>query len=125
MTVEEETSAVADGDVCEVLRRRHQDTAERLRGLQAQTRSALGAQEFGGGDAADAGTLALEAAEQAMLAEALQDQLNRLQVALGRLDAGTFGRCQRCDQQVPAERLEVMPWATHCVPCQSVVDRKR
>jgi DnaK suppressor protein len=90
-----------------------------------QTRSVFDTQDLGGGDAADAGTIALEAAEQAMVAAALQEQLDRLQIALDRLDAGTFGVCARCEQQVPLTRLQVMPWATHCVPCQSVVDRKR
>lgn len=39
--------------------------------------------------------------------------------ALGRLDAGTYGICIRCRQPIPAERLEVMPTATMCVPCAS------
>ncbi|MEU7825944.1 TraR/DksA family transcriptional regulator [Catellatospora sp. NPDC049133] len=79
----------------------------------------------GSGDAADAGTVALETAAQAMVTTALQEQLVRLQAALDRLDAGTLGLCGRCGEQVPLIRLQVMPWATHCVPCQSIVDRYR
>lgn len=122
-------TAVADSvdiaGVGRLLRQRHEETAEQLRGLRAQARSVFAEQELGAGDAADVGTLALEAAEQAMVATALEEQLKRLDAAMERLEAGTFGVCGRCRQQVPLTRLQVMPWATHCVPCQSIVDRQR
>ena len=37
--------------------------------------------------------------------------------ALGRLDAGTFGTCERCQQAIAAERLEALPYARFCVGC--------
>ena len=30
---------------------------------------------------------------------------------------GSYGRCDRCGTPIPAERLTVRPWATHCVTC--------
>ncbi|GAA2372876.1 hypothetical protein Cme02nite_01430 [Catellatospora methionotrophica] len=111
-------------DIARLLRQRHDDTAERLRSLREQTVTVL-AGETGSGDAADAGTLVVESAEQAMLTAALSEQLEKLQTALSRLEAGTFGVCARCGQQVPVIRLEVMPWATHCVPCQSALEKRR
>ena len=38
--------------------------------------------------------------------------------ALRRLDDGTYGRCERCGQDIPAERLEIRPTTRFCVPCQ-------
>jgi RNA polymerase-binding protein DksA len=32
---------------------------------------------------------------------------------------GTYGTCQECGQQIPAERLAARPEATLCVDCQS------
>ncbi|MEU8006844.1 TraR/DksA family transcriptional regulator [Catellatospora sp. NPDC049111] len=122
-------TAVAEGldmaAIGRLLRQRYADTAGQVGRLRAQTASVLGAHDAGSGDAADAGTMALETAEQAMVTTALQEQLVRLQAALDRLDAGTLGVCGRCGEQVPLTRLQVMPWATHCVPCQSIVDRYR
>ncbi len=38
--------------------------------------------------------------------------------ALERMDAGRYGRCGSCDQPMPFERLEAVPYARDCVPCQ-------
>ncbi|MEV4417928.1 TraR/DksA family transcriptional regulator [Catellatospora sp. NPDC049609] len=108
-----------------LLHQRHAETAEQVSRLHAQTASMRGSHDAGSGDAADVGTVAAETAEQTMVTMALQEQLVRLQAALRRLDEGTLGVCERCGEQVPLTRLQVMPWATHCVPCQSIVDRYR
>lgn len=39
--------------------------------------------------------------------------------ALERLEAGTYGICQNCGQQISLERLEALPYATLCINCQS------
>jgi DnaK suppressor protein len=37
--------------------------------------------------------------------------------ALARLDAGTFGRCEACEDEISTERLEALPYVRHCVEC--------
>jgi RNA polymerase-binding transcription factor DksA len=37
--------------------------------------------------------------------------------ALGRLDGGTYGRCERCGRPIDAERLEARPHARTCIDC--------
>lgn len=54
-----------------------------------------------------------------------QSQLELVDAALARLDAGTFGICLRCDRPIAAARLEALPWAAHCIECQTLVDRER
>jgi RNA polymerase-binding protein DksA len=41
--------------------------------------------------------------------------LAAIDAALKRLDDGTYGRCERCGEQIEAERLEALPWATLCI----------
>ncbi|MFC7759093.1 TraR/DksA family transcriptional regulator [Catellatospora bangladeshensis] len=84
-----------------MVRQRHEQTAAQLRGLREQSAAVIASPERGSGDAADAGTLALESAEQSLVTAALQEQLERLQVALVRLENGTLGICERCQEQVP------------------------
>ncbi len=51
---------------------------------------------------------------------------NRLQVALlrdiedglHRLEEGSYGVCQSCGEPISVKRLEALPWAKFCVPCQ-------
>ena len=39
--------------------------------------------------------------------------------ALARLAAGTYATCETCKGEIPAERQELLPWATTCVACGS------
>lgn len=38
--------------------------------------------------------------------------------ALRRMSEGTYGSCEGCGGEIPAARLEVLPSARYCVPCQ-------
>jgi DnaK suppressor protein len=54
---------------------------------------------------------------------ALRDQAERryhaVDHALARLAAGTYTTCETCTGEIPAERQELLPWATTCVACGS------
>ncbi|MGI5242173.1 TraR/DksA family transcriptional regulator [Dactylosporangium sp. CA-139066] len=39
--------------------------------------------------------------------------------ALARITAGVYGRCERCAGSIPGARLEILPHARFCVPCQA------
>lgn len=43
--------------------------------------------------------------------------LDEIDAALARLDAGTYGSCNGCGGEIPAERLDALPWASTCVSC--------
>lgn len=45
--------------------------------------------------------------------------------ALARLEAGTFGRCVECGNDVPDERLDARPEAARCVSCQQELETAR
>jgi RNA polymerase-binding transcription factor DksA len=38
--------------------------------------------------------------------------------ALRRMAEGSYGTCERCTAAIPPQRLEVLPYARFCVPCQ-------
>ena len=58
------------------------------------------------------------------LSEMLVIRLHEIESALARLDSGTYGLCTTCGGQIPPRRLQALPFAMHCVPCQAVADRK-
>ena len=41
--------------------------------------------------------------------------LAAIDAALGRIDAGTYGRCERCGREIEELRLDAIPWATLCI----------
>jgi RNA polymerase-binding protein DksA len=49
------------------------------------------------------------------LEEDARDQLRQVENALARIESGEYGRCEVCGQEIPAERLEAVPWATLCI----------
>ncbi|QDV32426.1 TraR/DksA family transcriptional regulator [Tautonia plasticadhaerens] len=42
--------------------------------------------------------------------------------ALGRIERGTFGRCERCDAVIRAERLDALPYTRYCLSCAERVE---
>jgi DnaK suppressor protein len=52
------------------------------------------------------------------------EQLDAMRVdvvrALGKLDDGTYGLCDRCGALIAEERLEARPWSVLCVRCASL-----
>jgi len=49
-------------------------------------------------------------------ARAAVDEIDR---ALAKMDAGTYGVCERCGNPIPKARLKVLPYASLCVACKS------
>lgn len=68
-------------------------------------------------------TLSSEWSRLSGLAEAAASELRQVDEALARLDAGAYGLCAGCGQPIPAGRLEVRPFATHCVACAEKLGR--
>ncbi len=64
---------------------------------------------------ADGGQVAAEQDEIMALASDLRTQLEDVQRALGKLDAGTYGICEACGERIGDDRLEAMPAARFCM----------
>jgi RNA polymerase-binding transcription factor len=52
------------------------------------------------------------------LVEALRSNLAEVDGALGRIDAGTYGSCERCGKPIDPARLEARPEAGLCIECK-------
>ena len=60
---------------------------------------------------------------ETLLLDHARQQLQDIDQALARLDAGTYGMCIGCGQKIQPERLEIMPSAALCIDCQRHQDR--
>ena len=67
---------------------------------------------------ADAGTDSHEQEKSFMLMNRESDYFKNLEVALERIEEGTFGVCKLCDNLIPEERMLEVPNATKCVQCK-------
>jgi DnaK suppressor protein len=53
-----------------------------------------------------------------------RDLLARSEQALARIDAGTYGVCESCEQPIGKARLQAFPRATLCVSCKQREERR-
>jgi len=54
----------------------------------------------------------------------LERKLKAINYALGQLEAGTYGICERCGQPIDPARLEAIPETTLCIKCKTIVERE-
>lgn len=66
------------------------------------------------------------ASERSLAVCSLNREFNELRnagAALRRIEEGSFGACQGCNQDIHPNRLAAVPWATLCICCQEAADR--
>lgn len=66
---------------------------------------------------ADAAQATSERAKVLSIVEGLQTRLTEVKAALVRVEKGTYGKCERCGEDIDAERLEAIPWVRLCRSC--------
>lgn len=72
------------------------------------------------------GDFCVESATREYLFERASQQrrlLNRIERALQRMQAGTFGECIVCGEEIQRKRLAAMPWTECCLQCQDERER--
>ena len=77
------------------------------------------------GSQAAAASQVFEQQRDLALRDRSTQHLAQVDAALARLDGGSFGRCTRCGLEIARARLEALPWAAHCIDCQTAIDRGR
>ncbi len=53
-----------------------------------------------------------------------QALLTEVEDALKRIEAGTYGRCTACGEQIPDKRLEAMPWVALCIKDEERLEKQ-
>jgi DnaK suppressor protein len=57
------------------------------------------------------------------LVEMQAQTLDRIDRALKRLQAGEYGLCDDCEDEIPEARLRALPFATRCRGCQEAAEQ--
>ncbi len=59
------------------------------------------------------------------LREKEQKTLAEIDEALQRMEEGSFGNCEECEEQIGAKRLEIYPTARLCISHQEEAEKKK
>jgi RNA polymerase-binding protein DksA len=77
-------------------------------------------EESGEGD-----TLNVERERDLALSASATQAVEEIDRALRRMDAGSYGICERCGKKISVARLEALPFAALCIECKSREERRR
>ena len=79
------------------------------------------------GDEVDEIQGALIASVSQQLSSRDNQKLCQIQNALAKIEDGTFGKCEDCDEEIAEKRLEFNPYFTTCISCaeQRELDSKK
>ena len=72
---------------------------------------------------AEAATEEAERTSDYVLCDAQGRLVQEIEEAIRRIDDGVFGACEWCGKQIEERRLEVLPYARFCLPCQEKAER--
>lgn len=64
---------------------------------------------------ADTATDLYEREKDIALVEHYEKELKDINHALQNIDNGSYGKCETCQKEIPFERLQALPTATHCM----------
>jgi DnaK suppressor protein len=80
--------------------------------------------EGAGNDQADVGSNTFERDHEMSMAKNARANLELVELALQRIEAGTYGRCESCGKPVGKMRLQAFPRATLCMECKQRQERR-
>jgi DnaK suppressor protein len=104
----------------EKLEQQCQETRGFLSRLEIETRSL---EQGIPQDSADLSVLNLSQETLFEQASQRRQQLRRIEGALKRMERGSFGICQGCEQEIPLRRLDALPWTQYCLQCQQMIEQ--
>jgi len=50
--------------------------------------------------------------------------INKIRQAIERIEDGTFGECESCEEEIGADRLRARPVTTLCIDCKTEQERQ-
>jgi DnaK suppressor protein len=66
-------------------------------------------------ESADAGTATFEREKDLSIEQNVRDLLQKIDRALQRIEAGTYGSCDRCGKPIEKARIKALPYVDLCI----------
>jgi DnaK suppressor protein len=76
-------------------------------------------------DFADAGTATFDRERDLSIRNNIRDLIEQINRAIGRIDEGNYGTCERCGNPIDAARIKALPHALLCLDCKRREERAR
>jgi DnaK suppressor protein len=76
-------------------------------------------------ESADVGTSTWEREKELSISNSLLDLEEKIERALAKIDAGTYGLCERCGKPIEKARIRALPYASLCLADKQAEERLR
>jgi DnaK suppressor protein len=70
-------------------------------------------------ESGEGGTMNVERERDLVLSAQARASVDEVDRALAKIDAGTYGVCERCGEPIKRARLKALPYASMCIECKS------
>ncbi len=105
---------------------------EELRGIHAQRTGITEAVQetadtWGENDqeSADVGSSTFEREKELSISDSLMDLEEKIAKAIAKIDAGTYGLCEKCGKPIEKARIRALPYASLCLADKQAEERRR
>jgi DnaK suppressor protein len=75
-------------------------------------------------DEADYASASLDSSRDYQLYLRHKKELAEIEEALKRIEKGTYGICEMCDEPISEERLKIKPQAKYCIICREIIEKE-
>ena len=128
LVVKEGEGAWTKADLKEVLDELHEQRDHSLQIVEAQEAELDGllrnSGDGAGQDQADMGATSFERDQELTVLSNERDKLAQIERALARIDDGTYGVCESCENPIGKMRAMAFPRATLCMTCKQREERR-
>ncbi|MFQ6014435.1 MAG: TraR/DksA family transcriptional regulator [Anaerolineae bacterium] len=108
-----------EGDEAEIRRRLEEERYRLIYGLEQSEGAVVEVDRPGyGNHMADDASEVFEQTKTAALRQNLERVLQQVEHALHKLEVGSYGICDQCQEAIGAARLEALPYAALCLSCE-------
>ena len=103
--------------------------AERLNALRSEILKVIAWKEgisegSGAIDEIDQANELIEKEMGTLMTNNIRANLKEVEEALVRIKEDNYGKCQHCGTEIAIKRLELLPFAKYCVPCQEKLESR-
>lgn len=108
------------------MKKEYQELIEQMKdnGLEEELQASVSELSSYDNHPADLGSEVFERGKDIALKENVEIQLMKIEDALAKIASGSYGKCDICGKEIPAERLEAVPESTMCLECRSNFEGK-
>jgi len=82
-----------------------------------------GLQNSEANDEADFATISSDSLLGEVLSKKQQNELKEIEYIFKKIEDGSYGICEMCEEYIGMDRLKVKPHARYCVDCREIVEK--